>query len=124
MLNMDLNWEAQHRKMNGMVHKVASSIRSGKSTLLQGTMLLRDSLPQQLEIGMRHAYITKPQISLWDTVLTGAVATRAGIGHGSLQRICGNNSTNSHNEALQPNGKSDPDNLWNHTEHSYEEISH
>jgi hypothetical protein len=85
-MNMNLTWKDQIGVMNGMVHDVATAIRTGRLTLLQGAILTRDSLPQQLEIGLRHAQIPATQIKVWDTTMTRAFAINAGVGHGSLYK--------------------------------------
>ena len=85
-INMNLDWKFQTGVMNGYVQEVAAAIRTGKSTFLQGAMLARDSLPQRLEIGMRHAQISNKQLKLWDTAITRAFSFNAGVGHGSIYK--------------------------------------
>jgi ribonuclease HI len=85
-LNMNLTWQEQLGAMNGMVQNVATAIRTGRLTLLQGAIITRDSLPQQLEIGLRHAQIPATQLRQWDTAITRAFSLNAGVVHGSLYK--------------------------------------
>ena len=79
MISFDLNWADQINKMTGYVMNIATKLRHGNITLLQGSMLAKQVLDGMMDIGLRHAIISKNSLLEWDKVLSSSILHRAAL---------------------------------------------
>jgi hypothetical protein len=76
-INLDLDWTDQIRHMTGTVMATVTSLLYHRITPLQGFLLLKGVIAQNLELGFCQAYIPELRLEEWDMWLASALGQAA-----------------------------------------------
>ena len=78
-LNLNLTWRTQIAKMTASIMGLVSHVKHRRITLLQAALMIRYVIGKKLEIGFRHATISREQLRDWDRWLKDAITARAEV---------------------------------------------